>query len=215
MDERSSQYELQTSRNGLTVPIIRSVYLHSIYNPVKEAEAFAKAHESSLKIKRCALVFGLGFGYHIEEIAKILNHYHSSFEVIIVEPNQKLVKDFTTTRNFEDSNIKILSSENPKDFFEDWAFIRFLMQKPSIIKHDPSFNLEKDFYTHFLEYKSSEEIASFDKLLIPEASQLFQSREGKTVDSYISEIKTSREVRSKEEFLLLTLNEIRTYGQRR
>ena len=31
MDERNSKYELQASRNGLTVPVINGVYLHSIY----------------------------------------------------------------------------------------------------------------------------------------------------------------------------------------
>jgi hypothetical protein len=41
MEERKKQYEIKTSRNGLTVPVVNGIHLHSIYNPIKEAEAFA------------------------------------------------------------------------------------------------------------------------------------------------------------------------------
>lgn len=208
MDERNSQYELQPSRNGLTVPVINGVYLHSIYNPIKEAEAFANGHEPNLKVKNRVLVLGLGFGYHIEEIAKILNKYHNEFEIVILEPNQKLVEDFIDTRNFEDKNIKIVSKDKVKELFENWQFIEFLMKKPCIIKHDTSFILEKDFYTRFLGYQASNEILHFNGLLKPEAAELVKSREARTIDSYVQNITESGQVQSRAEFALLAFNEI-------
>jgi spermidine synthase len=108
MDERNSQYKLEASRNGLTVPVINDVYLHSIYNPVIEAQTFAKTQEKSLKIKKHVLILGLGFGYHVEEIARIASQYHSDYQIVILEPNKRLVDDFINTRNFEDSKIKII-----------------------------------------------------------------------------------------------------------
>lgn len=208
MDERNSQYEFQPSRNGLTVPVINGVYLHSIYNPIKEAEAFAKGHEQNLIIKNKVLVLGLGFGYHIEEIAKILNTHHKTFEIVILEPNQKLVEDFIDTRNFEDSNIKIISKSKVKDLFEDWQFIEFLMQRPCIIKHDTSFILEKDFYTRFLGYQASKEIFHFKNLLTEDSKKLFTAREARTVDSYIENIRHSGMIKNQNEFFLMAFNEV-------
>ena len=208
MDERNSQYELQPSRNGLTVPVINGVYLHSIYNPIKEAEAFAKSQEQNLLIKNRVLVLGLGFGYHIEEIAKILNSVHSHFEIIILEPNSRLVEDFIDTRNFEDKNIKIICKDKVKDLFEDINFIEFLMKKPCIIKHDTSFILEKEFFTRFLGYQASKDIFHFKGLLNDRAKQLCSSRESRTVDSYIIDIKKSSHISDKNEFLMMAFNEI-------
>ena len=208
MDERNSQYELQPSRNGLTVPVINGVYLHSIYNPVKEAEAFAMTQEQNLKIKNKVLVLGLGFGYHIEEIAKVLNQNHKDFEIIILEPNQRLVEDFINTRSFEDKNIKIVCKNKVKDLFEDWNFINFLMQKPCIIKHDTSFILEKEFYSRFLGHQASKDIFHFKGILTEDSKELFSSREARTIESYIGNIQETGRVNSEKEFQLLALNEI-------
>lgn len=208
MDERNSQYELQPSRNGLTVPVINGVYLHSIYNPIKEAEAFGKAQEKNLIHKNKVLVLGLGFGYHVEEIAKILNQNHKDFEIIILEPNQKLVDDFISTRNFEDKNIKIICTQKVRELFSNWDFIEFLMQKPCIIKHDTSFILEKDFFTGFLGYKAPKDILNFKSLLSVEAKDSFNSRESRDFESFISDIKESGKIKDKNEFLLLALNEL-------
>lgn len=214
MEERNSQYEMQPSRNGLTVPVINGVYLHSIYNPIKEAEAFARTQEQNLKIKNKVLILGLGFGYHIEEIAKILNSNHKNFEIVILEPNKRLTEDFIDTRNFEDKNIKIVCKDKVKDLFEDINFINFLMQKPCIIKHDTSFILEKEFYTRFLAYKASPDLFHFKGLLSERARHLFNSREARTVDDYINDIKNSGHIKDKNEFLLMAFNEVVNRNQK-
>ena len=51
MEESNRQCEFKVSRNGLTVPVVRGVHLHSIYNPMKEAEAFAQGYEDILEEK--------------------------------------------------------------------------------------------------------------------------------------------------------------------
>ena len=209
MDERNSKYELQASRNGLTVPVINGVYLHSIYNPVKEAEAFAKSQENNLKIKNRSLVLGLGFGYHIEEMAKILNKYHKDFEIVIMEPNRRLVEDFIDTRNFEDKNIKIICKDKVKDLFEDILFIEFLMRKPCLIKHDASFILEKEFFTRFLGYQASKEVFHYKSLLTDQAKELFQDKEERTFEKVIGAIKEKQIIEDKKDFILLALDEIR------
>ncbi len=209
MDERNSQYKLQPSRNGLTVPVINGVYLHSIYNPVKEAEAFIAGQQKNLKTKNKVLILGLGFGYHVEETAKFLNSVHSDYEIIILEPNKRLVEDFISTRAFEDKNIKIVCKQKVRELFSDWNFVQFLMNKPCIVKHDTSFILEKDFYTSFLAFQASKDIFNYKSLLNESASELFNTREGRTLSSYTEEIQQSNRINDKNEYLLLALNEIR------
>jgi hypothetical protein len=208
MDERNSQYELQPSKNGHTVPVINGVYLHSIYNPLKEAEAFVNSKKKNLQYKNKVLVLGLGFGYHVEEISKLLECSNKDFEIIVLEPNERLVKDFINTRNFENPNIKIVCKQKIKELFGDWTFIKFLMEKPCIIKHDASFILEKEFYTNFLAYQAPKDIINYKSLLSESSKTLFDSREARDFSSFITHIEKSNHIASKNEFLLLALNQI-------
>ena len=181
MDERNSNYQLTTSRNGLTVPVINGIYLHSVYNPTKEAEAFTKGYETVLKQKNHVLVFGLGFGYHIEQIAKKLFTEHSDYEIVILETSKKLIEDFNTTRPFEDRRISIKFASSIEELFNDWQFVQFLMKKPAIIKHDASFGLSRDFYTQFLSYQAPQSISQYSKLLRANASEWFTEDDSKKV----------------------------------
>ncbi len=210
MEERNSRYELQQSRNGLTVPVINEVFLHSIYNPIKEAEAFAETHSKSLAYKDKIIVLGLGFGYHVEQLAKILNRNHNSFEILIVEPNSKLVDDFISTRGFEDKNIKIINAPNVTDLFGSLDFVSYLMQKPAIIKHDASFILNQEYYTQLLSYQAPKQINQFGTILSENSKNLFSERSANTVNDYIDSIKSEKSIRNRNEFLLLAINEIRT-----
>ena len=60
-------YEIKESKNGLKVPVIDGVYLHSIYDPQTEGKALLKRHQDSFEEKSSILILGLGYGYHIEE----------------------------------------------------------------------------------------------------------------------------------------------------
>ncbi len=208
MDERNSKYELQAARNGLTVPVINGVYLHSIYNPTKEAEAFGITNEKALAQKNKVLILGLGFGYHIEEAAKIMSQQHKTYEIVILEPNKKLVEDFVSTRNFEDKNINIICMDNVKNLFENLEFVKFLMEKPSIVKHDTSFILEKNFYTSFLAYQAPTNVSSYHRLLNANSRHLIDENAEKNFNQVIKDISSSGKVSSQSQYLLLTLNEI-------
>ena len=212
MEERKKQYELKTSRNGLTVPVINGIHLHSIYNPIKEAEAFATGFADTLKENNNILILGLGFGYHVEEIAKQLNSVHDSFNIIILESNQELVQEFNKKRNFEDKNIKIFSCKPDKvdRLFVDLEFISFLRSKPSIIKHDPSFILEKKFFMEFLKYKAPTEISKyFDLLTEPLKNYFANSQEDTiTIKEHINLIKTQKGITHQYDFGLLAFETI-------
>lgn len=63
---------IKTKTNQLTLQIIKenkSIYLHSKYNPTREAKNIAEENYD-LNVQNY-IIFGLGFGYHVEQLMKI------------------------------------------------------------------------------------------------------------------------------------------------
>lgn len=215
MEESNRQCEFKVSRNGLTVPVVRGVHLHSIYNPMKEAEAFAQGYEDVLQEKNHILVLGLGFGYHIEQLAKILNQNHNDYKIIIIEPNRDIVHEFFAKRPFEDTNIQVLSPKTVHGLFEDKEFVEFLRTKPAIIKHDTSFTLEKDFYIQLLKFQAPTHVNKYYHLLNETAQNYFEDfiEEDLTLSDVTEGIKTKYGIRNKFDYALLALEEIANTDQ--
>ena len=216
MEERNPQYELQTSRNGLPVPVINGIYLHSIYNPVKEAQAFIQNFTQALQVKNTVLILGLGFGYHIDEAVKVLEAHHKNFNIFVLEPNKDLVSDYFEKNEVVDERIKIVTKADSSELFNSWEFVQFLMKKPCIIKHDASFTLEKEYYTNFLAHQASKRTSDFTELLYPKAAnrlnesteRLAQTHQTETVGDLITGIKDTGRLASKSDYFLMAFNEI-------
>jgi hypothetical protein len=207
MDERNSQYRLEASRNGLTVPVINDVYLHSIYNPVKEAQTFAETQEKNIKAKKHILILGLGFGYHVEEIARISSQFHNDYQIVILEPNKRLVDDFINTRNFEDSKIKVICMDSVKELFGSWEFVQFLMNKPCIIKHDASFIVEREFYSTFLSYQAPKDLYNVKGLTTEHAKDMMLDSSEGNLSSEIKRIESTG-IKTRNEHFLMAFNQI-------
>ncbi|MEI8346869.1 MAG: hypothetical protein WCG27_05350, partial [Pseudomonadota bacterium] len=62
-----STFEIKYSKTNHPIPVINGVHLHSVYNPIKEAETFISKQEKILKEKNHILFLGLGFGHHIDQ----------------------------------------------------------------------------------------------------------------------------------------------------
>lgn len=207
MEDSHSNYKIEESRTGKQVPVINGVYLHSIYDPEKEAQTLIEKSYESLKTKNYALVFGLGFGYHLNELVKVLKQHHQYFEVVVIEPNTKLIEDLLTHRPIDDERIQILNIENPAEAYQQEAFVEFLMNKPCVIKHEASFSINKDFYASFLRYKAETNIAQYSHLLIPEAKEFIDVCAPGTLADEVTRIQAGR-IKNKQDYFTLALNEI-------
>jgi hypothetical protein len=211
MDERNSNYELETARNGLTVPIINGVYLHSIYNPLKEAETYAENFSETLKKKNTVLILGLGFGYHIVEVAKLLNKTHATYKIIVLETNENLIEEFKATRNFEDKNIEIVHYTSPEKLYDSIHFIKFLMTKPSVLKHEASYALEIEKFSAFLKYKSSAQVSTYrNQLKLIDQTQIALD-DNLTLAESAQRIVSNRKMSSPQEYLTMALTEVVKY----
>ena len=206
---RISSYEIKISKTGHEIPVVNNIHLHSIYDPFKEADEFIKKNYKFLKSKNNILFLGLGFGYHIDCASKVLNNYHNgNYSIVVVEPNQQIAQDCVTVRKLNNENVKLYIKKTVESLYFDENLVSFLLKRPSIISHPPSFNLYKDYFKEFLTYKSPQNISwmkniSLDKDLRKFLNELNPQQD---IDSYIKdELMQKRIVKNENEYLLLAL----------
>ena len=77
------------SKNGLPVPQIAGVTLHSQYRPLEEGDRTTV--DFVIDPKRKVMVFGLGFGYHIQALLK-----KQAGDLTVVEPLMSIFRAFMT-----------------------------------------------------------------------------------------------------------------------
>lgn len=116
----------------------KSIYLHSRYNPIKEAINIAEENYGS-EIKNY-VIFGLGFGYHVLELIKMASN--SNF--YIIETNEDIYK--LACKNVDLSNMT--SNSKVKLYVtEDISKIKNILKNlielehTKIVIHTPSLNV--------------------------------------------------------------------------
>lgn len=97
---------LEETKSGLnTLKIKREdtfKYIHSKYDPLKEAQSIVKKHEKELEKSGMAIFFGTGLGYHIELILRT----YPDIKAYIYEPNSEVLYYFLKERSFSESQLK-------------------------------------------------------------------------------------------------------------
>jgi hypothetical protein len=161
-DSVVKSYVIKTSKSGHKIPVINDVHIHSIYNPLKEAENFISANEKLLKSNNSVLLLGLGFGYHLNLIAKVLRQHHkTNYKIVVIEPFSKIVEDCKKYTNTDFSNVEVYSEGPIDEIYKNNKVIHFLTNRPSVLAHPASFNLYKDYFKHFLTYKAPNAIKDY------------------------------------------------------
>ena len=203
-------YELKESRDGDLVPVINGVHLHSIYNPTKEALSFIENNQQNINANTNFLIFGLGFGYHVDALVEHLESLnYTSYSIIVIEPNTKLVNDFNNLRGFKNHRVSITSPMNSSEVFENYDFVQFLKSKPALLKHELSFDLEKDFYKDFLSYKAPVLFKDYKHLLTPTIRDAYFTEQAQSFESRLNTIKTNTGAQTKLDFALLAIDSLR------
>lgn len=207
MEERTTNFNIEKSRNGLSVPYMNGVYLHSIYNPKKEAELFADENKDTIKKKSHVLILGLGFGYHIEEVAKEMNNYHSHYEILVLEPNKELINTFMETRPFEDKNIKVIHLDNNENLYSNHSFVKFLMNKPSVLRHEASFSVSDTSFKDFLKFKSSESTEVYKNTLSETSKKVMNLFHSNHIEAQ-QEILNRGQLNYQSDYLVMAFNKL-------
>lgn len=148
------------SKNKSLVPVIKGTPLHSLHNPQREAEVFASNHLAHLSKSSNVIVLGLGFGYHIEEMCKILQLKHKSFSLTVIEAHKELVTLWSSYQK-NSAGVEVYSASTGKELYENKKICELLLNRPVVIIHQPSFEVAKNFYTEFLTKRACGDIVEF------------------------------------------------------
>lgn len=130
--------EFEKSKSGVLTLKYNNKYIHSKYDPTKESNIFIDKYQNLLK-KSVVVVYGIGLGYHINEI--LLRNPKAT--IYIFDGNQELINACKKENNklFNSNNIKIISKEN-KSFYN--IFREVINKVEDIIVHKPSVETIKD-----------------------------------------------------------------------
>jgi len=87
MTKKLNQYDIieETSRSGHTIHKVNNYYLHSKYNPIREADRFVNQY---FKKNHLHILFGIGSGYIAEFLSKKISEHEF---LIIVEPLEEFI----------------------------------------------------------------------------------------------------------------------------
>jgi hypothetical protein len=148
------------SKSKDLVPQLGGRPLHSLHNPIREAEVFASNHLAHLSRSSSVLVLGLGFGYHIEEIIKILHLKHKTASVAVLEPRADLIRLWESYRA-STGNITVFNAKDVPQIYANKAFCEFLLQKPVVIIHPQSFEASPEFYRSFMSRRAAADLSAW------------------------------------------------------
>lgn len=204
-------YEIKISRTEKPIPVIEDIHLHSIYNPEREAESFVLSNEELLRSKNKFLILGLGFGYHLKIIQSFLERiYGNNYEVLVVEPLQRVLHDFERLKPVVLSDrFKIISHKNAADIYKSESVIEFLLDSPGIIAHPASFNLHKEYFREVLSYQSGNTQKDLIKSIKNEnVKQYLEQYCDQTWAELVHEINLAPKFRASQDFLMLALSSL-------
>ena len=130
-------YELERAKDGNYTIKCNGKYMHSKYNPIKEAEQFLE-NSGELLQKNKIVVYGIGLGYHIIEILKKYSGMIYAFEW-----NEDIIHYCKKVNGqiFSNSRVKLISSKDEK-FYEELA--ELLNEVGDILIHKQSLYTIKD-----------------------------------------------------------------------
>lgn len=178
--------ELIKTRSGDYTIKYNNKFIHSSYDPIKEASRFATGiNLEDFKGNSKLIIYGLGLGYHIKEIKKLLN---DDFELIIFENNLEVLKLCRQINPsiFQDANIKVITPKD-KEFLE--LLSKELKESKDIIIYKNSLEFLKvddiELYkllTNFYEVRES--IKRDRELLIANYNENLK-RDYKKIDEFI------------------------------
>lgn len=92
-------YHIEESRNGLpTLQVIRdqkAYYLHSYYNPEREAEKWAEQLKDEVNKAKQVVIYGIGLGYHLESF---MDKFPDK-QIYLIEPDKEILLAAMEARN--------------------------------------------------------------------------------------------------------------------
>jgi spore maturation protein CgeB len=155
--------EILETKTGMKSLRVDNSLLHSLYDPVKEAEEWVKHYEENINTGSLIFVLGFGFGYHILELCK-----KTQKGITVFEPRLEIIRaaleSVCLTPVLE--RVRIVAGDKPSLSSHGKGRIKVGIS-PVILQHKPSVNISPDYFKHLLaRLKSREGISEGLKILV-------------------------------------------------
>jgi spore maturation protein CgeB len=135
--KKTDTVQVVVAKDGHPVPRTGSVSLHSTYRP--RDEALRSVSEFAAQDGLQNVVYGLGFGYHVEEMLK---RFPSS-PVTVIEPSMAMFQAFIATVDIEPflPHTRFFIAEPPPKILA-----RFHPETWNILRHLPSVRVSQEYF---------------------------------------------------------------------
>jgi hypothetical protein len=208
MTTNVSTYEIKLAKTGHKIPVVNDVLLHSVYDPISEADKFVEQNYRGPQQKNY-LIFGLGFGYHIAALQRKLQSERVQAKIVVVEPNPNVTLDCLELNLINQDDIYLVINQAPAAIYSNRDLTRFLLMKPQVVSHSPSFNLYSDYFKSVLSFEAStakEDISN--ALESPTLRNYFNELEGETYESVVANLQGNSSFTNELDTLVLALEQI-------
>lgn len=191
-------YELEKAKNGNYTLKYDGKYIHSKYNPIKEAEQFINSNMELLQ-KDKIVVYGIGLGYHINEILK-----NTKGIIYLFEWNTKLIQycEKVNKNIFENNSVRLIDKSN-KDFYK--LLSKILGETKDLFIHKPSLETIKEeneeLYNLLNDFSIKKQLVEINK----ESSYKYdENYKLNTKGNYHEITKFIEEIKSKNKSIIIT-----------
>ncbi len=157
--------EILETKTGMKSLRVDNSLLHSLYDPVKEAEEWVKHYEENINTGSSIFVLGFGLGYHILELCK-----KTQKEITVFEPRLEIIRAalesvcltpvLERVRIVTDDKIPSFENNPPSPPLLKGGFLSpplakgdqggFSMQHFVILQHKPSVNISRGYFERLL-----------------------------------------------------------------
>lgn len=120
----------------------KSYFIYSKYYPIRDSKIFAE--ECFDKNVGNYMVYGLGLGYHINELEDLIKANNKKYHIYIIECNEKILnlamENISLERILKNENITCIIMRNVKNSYDKLTTI-LSMDDIKIAIHEPSLNI--------------------------------------------------------------------------
>ncbi|WP_252255057.1 6-hydroxymethylpterin diphosphokinase MptE-like protein [Clostridium sp. ZBS12] len=165
----SRKIQIINTRESNPTLLVENIFINSKYYPTKEGEKFIELNEKFYKNKDVVMVYGLGLGYHINELLKRCN---DNCKIYIFDADKEIIKiadNLGVLGNLrKDKRVKI-SDNYSKKFLQDFVKVSQLVD--DILIYKPSVKLLPNKYMYL---KNVLEDYSISKIAVERFSEVMK-----------------------------------------
>ncbi|MBI5741869.1 MAG: glycosyltransferase [Nitrospirae bacterium] len=140
--ETGTDLQIVESRTGMPSLKVDNNALHSLYDPLKEAEAWVRHYEKEISAASSMVVFGFGLGYHIAELCR-----ETDKEITVFEPRPDILKAALGSVCLEQelARVRLMTDmKNPALTKGDTG--GFYGQNFAVLHHGPSISISSKYF---------------------------------------------------------------------